>query len=332
MAHLLNKVAVLGSNSFSGSHFVTRLLREGHEVLGISRSSEVTPPFRAYERQSASGVWAFEQIDLNDVGTVEASLAAFRPEVVVNFAAQSMVAQSWDHPDHWYRTNVLGLVRLVGVLEGLPSFVKYVHVTTPEVYGSTSGWITESESFHPSTPYAISRAAGDMHLLAMHRERGFPVCFTRAANVYGPGQQLYRIVPRTLLYARLDRTLTLDGGGRSRRSFIHIEDVADATYLVAAQGKPGQTYHISTDEIVTIRQLVELAAELTGTPFADLVVEGPERPGKDDAYMLDSHLIEAELGWRPRISLKTGLEDTLGWIDANLAALSTAADTYVHKE
>jgi dTDP-glucose 4,6-dehydratase len=270
-------------------------------------------------------------VDINDTDEVEAALGAFAPEVVVNFAAQSMVAQSWQFPEHWYRTNVLGLVELARALERLPGLERYVHVTTPEVYGSTGGWIKESRDFRPSTPYAISRVAGDMHLFAMNEHRAFPVCFTRAANVYGPGQQLYRIVPKALLSARLGRQLRLDGGGRSTRSFIHISDVADATYAVAQAGIPGATYHISTDEIVSIRELVETVCSITGVALGDLVLEGPERPGKDDTYMLDSTHIRREMGWVPEVSLEAGLLETLAWVDANIDDLASRPDAYVHK-
>lgn len=311
---------------------MARLLAEGHEVLAISRSPEVVDVFRPYAWQRLPGKFQFEQTNLNNRAGLAAALSVFRPTIVVNFGSQSMVAQSWDYPEHWYRTNVIGLAGLVQILEPLPSFRKYVHVTTPEVYGSTGGWIRESEDFHPSTPYAISRAAGDMHLLAVHRERGFPVCFTRAANVYGPGQQLYRIVPRTLLFARLGRTLKLDGGGASTRSFIHISDVAEATLRIAQQGQPGDTFHISTREIVSIRRLVEMACQLTGAEFNSLVEIGPERPGKDATYMLDSTKIEEQLSWKPTIGLQAGLLDTLAWIDANLDELATAPDSYQHKE
>ena len=329
---MADRYAVLGSNSFSGSHLVTRLLRSGHAVLGISRSDEIGEVFRPYAWEELSGVFTFAQIDINDTVSLANELHDFRPDVVLNFAAQSMVAQSWEWPEHWYQTNVLGLVGLAKVLEELPGLQRYVHVTTPEVYGSTGGWISESRDFHPSTPYAISRAAGDMHLFAMQETRGLPVCFTRAANVYGPGQQLYRIIPRTLLYARLGRQLRLDGGGRSTRSFIHIDDVADATYLIAQHGVPGEAYHVSTDEIVSIRELVQRACALTGIPFDDLVVEGPERPGKDDTYMLDSSHLRHELGWLPEVSLDEGMRDTLTWIDTNLALLAEAPDSYVHKK
>ena len=329
---MADRYAVLGSNSFSGSHFVTRLLAEGCDVVGLSRSTEVDHVFRPYEWSGASERFAFHQVDLNDERQASDFLRQFRPDVVVNFAAQSMVAQSWDSPEHWYQTNVLGIAKLARVLETLPKLQKYVHVTTPEVYGSTGGWIKESRDFRPSTPYAISRAAGDMHLLAMQETRGLPVCFTRAANVYGPGQQLYRIVPRTLFYARVGKQLQLDGGGKSTRSFIHIRDVADATYLIAQHGVPGEAYHIATDEIVSIRELVERACTLTGVSFDDLVVVGPERPGKDDTYMLDSSHLRESLGWSPTMSLSEGMSDTLTWIDENLGTLKKMPDFYEHKE
>lgn len=326
------RVAVLGSNSFSGSHMVSRLLCEGYDVLGLSRSPEIAQPFRTYEEFLPKGTWRFHQVDVRDTSLLTATLSEIDPHYVISFAAQSMVGQSWQHPEHWYQTNVVALAGLTNALERLPNLTRYVHVTTPEVYGSTGGWIRESEIFHPSTPYAISRAAGDMHVLAMHRERGLPVVLTRAANVYGPGQQLYRIVPRSLFFARTGRRLQLDGGGKSTRSFIHMTDVAEATLRIALEGRNGASYHISTDEIVSIRELVEAACEMAGADFASLVEMAPERPGKDDTYMLDSSTLRDELGWKPTRSLTQGLADTLGWIDANLEALTKAPDAYVHKE
>ena len=329
---MIARFAVIGSNSFSGSHFVARLLADGHTVLGLSRSPEVPALYRAYQWHQPSERFTFKQADLNEVESVASALSNFNPEIVVNFAAQSMVAQSWDYPEHWYRTNVLGIVELAKVLDQLPELHRYVHVTTPEVYGSTGGWISESDNFRPSTPYAISRAAGDMHLAAMHEVSGLKVCFTRAANVYGPGQPMYRIIPRALLFARLGRRLRLDGGGQSTRSFIHIADVADATLRIATSGTPGQSYHISTNEIVSIKDLVKKVCQLTDIEYESLVEVGPERAGKDDTYMLNSDRLRRELAWSPSINLDTGLGDTLAWVDANLAELATEPDGYVHKE
>ena len=141
-----------------------------------------------------------------------------------------MVGQSWERPEDWFRTNAVSTVILHNRLRQECDFLtRYVHITTPEVYGSTNGWIKEDTPYNPSTPYAVSRAAGDMSLKTFVDAYGFPAVSTRAANVYGPGQQLYRIIPRTILFIRLQKKLQLHGGGFFERSFIHINDVSDAT-------------------------------------------------------------------------------------------------------
>ena len=233
---MAKRVAVIGSNSFSGSHFVRHALGQGMDVVGISRSAEPIAAFLAYkwgEESTWKERFAFHELDLNRHPTrICDAIASFQPHYVVNFAAQSMVAESWEHPDQWYQTNVVANVHLHEGLRKMPFIEKYVHISTPEVYGSCTGTVTEDAPMNPSTPYAVSRAACDMHLLTFRRNYGFPVVFTRAANVFGPGQQLYRIIPRTILCARLGRTLQLHGGGRSVRSFIHIGDVVEGTLRV----------------------------------------------------------------------------------------------------
>ena len=209
---------------------------------------------------------------------------------------------------------------------------KYVHVTTPEVYGSTDGgWIKEHKNFAPSTPYAVSRAACDMHLHSFHQAYGFPVVFTRAANVFGPGQQLYRIIPRTLLSARSGESMQLHGGGHSIRAFIHIKDVVRATLQLANEGEPGSSWHLSTQESCSIKELVEQICSLCSADFNDLVQKGEERLGKDQSYLLDSTAMRQVHGWSDRITLKEGLQETLEWVDANLDILKTLPWSYQHK-
>ncbi|MGC8453071.1 MAG: GDP-mannose 4,6-dehydratase [Cylindrospermopsis raciborskii] len=327
-----SRFLVIGSNSFSGAHFCSYLLRQDHEVLGVSRSPEAHSVFLPYQWLSDTTNFTFNQIDLNSqLPELMDVIGDWQPEYVVNFAAQGMVAQSWQIPEHWYQTNVVAQVKLHDQLRRLGFLKKYVHITTPEAYGSTEGWITENFNFAPSTPYAVSRAACDLHLMSFFRAYKFPVVFTRAANVYGPGQQLYRIIPRTLLFARLGKVLQLHGGGHSVRSFIHIEDVADATYRVAIGGVPGETYHISTQEIVSIRELVSQICELVGVDFKNLVEVTEERLGKDQAYLLDSKKVRSELGWQDQVSLSAGLAATLDWVDGNLSVLQNLPLDYIHK-
>ena len=227
-----------------------------------------------------------------------------------------MVAESWLNPTHWYRTNVVAQVALHDALRQKPFLQKYVHVTTPEVYGSTDGgWIKEHDNFRPSTPYAVSRAACDLHLRSFYEAYGFPVVFTRAANVYGPGQQLYRIIPRSLLSARTGKQMQLHGGGQSVRAFIHIQDVVRATLQLAEEGEPGSTWHLSTEESCSIRNLVERICTMCSADINALAQDSGERLGKDQSYLLDSASMRQVHGWSDRITLKEGLRrHWSGWM------------------
>ena len=327
------KFLVLGSNSFSGAHFVQHLLEQGHTVFGASRSPEINSVFLPYHwLREGQENFQFRQLDLNhDLEALVEWIRQEKPEYIVNFTAQGMVAQSWQIPEHWYQTNVVAQVKFHDQLRQLPFLRKYVHVTTPEVYGSNEGWMKENFNFYPSTPYAVSRAACDLHLMSFFKAYDFPVIFTRAANVFGPGQQLYRIIPKALLCARTGKKLFLHGGGHSLRSFIHIRDIAQATLKIALLGKTGETYHLSSWKKTTIRQLVEQICALTGVAFEDLVETTQDRLGKDHAYLLDSSKVREELGWQDQISLGYGLKGTLKWIDDNLDELKIIPDTYQHK-
>jgi dTDP-glucose 4,6-dehydratase len=325
-------VLVIGSNSFSASSFIDKLLSDGYTVIGVSRSKEVEPEFRVYGRNLNLSNFKFAQVDLNNgVNSISEIVKENRIEYIFNFAAQSMVAQSWDFPDHWYETNMVALAKLVSLLSKEKSIKRFVHFTTPEVYGSTEGWIEESFNFAPSTPYAVSRAAGDWHLKCLYENFGFPVIFTRAANVYGPGQQLYRIIPRTILSALTGKRLPLQGEGKSIRSFIHINDVSSALELIMKYGNNGESYHISTNSIVSIYELVLAIANILGLDVEEIIERAPERPGKDFAYQLSSEKIRSELGWQDQISLDAGLADTLSWAKLNLDSLSSLPFNYEHK-
>ena len=326
------KFLVLGSNSFSGATFVDYLAEKGHDVVATSRSKEPHEAMLPYRWRSHPGKITFQKIDINhDLGALGDLIKRERFSHVVNFAAQSMVGQSWDHPDDWMMTNVVSTVRLHVLLRGLDFLDRYVHVTTPEVYGSTNGWVKENTPFNPSTPYAVSRAAGDMSLKTFVDTFKLPAVSTRAANVYGPGQQLYRIVPRTVFAAMTGQKLRLDGGGVSERVFIHMRDVSDATLKIALNGNIGDTYHISGYELVTIRKLVEIILAKMGKSFEDCVELGPERPGKDAAYMLDSTKLREELGWKDEISLEAGVEDVVAWARRFEKELPNLPSSYVHK-
>ena len=326
------KFLVLGSNSFSGATFVDFLAAKGYDVLATSRSPEPHHAFLPYKWQKRPGQVHFHQIDINhDLDRLRTLMVRERPSHVVNFAAQSMVGESWLNPDHWMMTNVVSNVRLHEMLRNDDALERYVHITTPEVYGSTDGWVRENAPFNPSTPYAVSRAASDMSLRTYFNNYRFPVVSTRAANVYGPGQQLYRIMPRTIVAAMGGQKLRLDGGGTSVRVFIHMTDVSDATLRIAQKGTLGDTYHISSDRLISIRNLVEMILKRLGKSFDECVEIGPDRPGKDTAYQLDSSKLRTELGWQDTISLEQGIDDMVRWAERFKDELTQLPARYVHK-
>ena len=337
----IKKFLVIGSNSFSGSHFVAELLKQQYEVCAISRSPEINSVFLPYrwninmqeDREFTSKNLKFYQIDLNNqIDELMEIIDLFSPAYIVNFAAQGMVAESWINPTHWYQTNVLSQVALHDELRKRQFLEKYVHVTTPEVYGSTDGgWINEETIFAPSTPYAVSRAACDLHLKSFHKAYDFPVVFTRAANVYGPGQQLYRIIPRAMISARTSQPFPLHGGGISQRSFIHIKDVVKATIKLALNAMPGSTWHLSTEKSISIRELVEEICKLTSVDFNSIVKVTEDRLGKDQSYLLESKAMRNQFGWKDDVSLLEGLEETLQWVDINLDLLVKFPLDYIHK-
>ncbi len=326
------RCAVLGSNSFSGAAFVARALGDGMEVVGFNRSPEPDPMFLPYRDGPNADRYVFHQADINrDFDAIAAVLEQFRPEVVIDFAGQGMVAESWNAPEQWYTTNIVAKVRLHDWLRRLAGLERYIRISTPEVYGSHDTLMAESWHYNPSTPYAVSHAAIDMSLRAFHQHHGFPVVFTRFANFYGPGQQLYRIVPKTILCALSGRTLHLHGGGTSVRAFIYGTDVADGIMRAIDRGAPGEVYHFSPTRFLRIRELVEIICARLRVPFDGLVEITKDRPAKDLAYLMDSTKARQALGWTDAVPFEQGIDATIAWARRHFPALSGLDWSYAHK-
>ena len=332
---------VIGSNCFSGSYFVNHALNNGFNVLGISRSDEPNEIFLphkwSYLDKDKFGKnidnYIFKKLNINtDLEKIIELILEVKPSYIINFAAQGMVAQSWDDPIDWYQTNVISQVALHDKLRRFDFLEKYVHVSTPEVYGDTSNeWIKETYNFAPSTPYAVSRAACDLHLMSFYKAYDFPVIFTRAANVYGPGQQLYRIIPRTMLGALTGKGMNLHGGGLSERSFNFIKDVVEGTIDLSLNAEPGSSWHISTREAFSIKSLVKKICDITNVDFDQIVNINEERLGKDLNYLLDSTKLRERFNWKEKYSLDQGLALTLNWLETNLDILKNLPWEYIHK-
>jgi dTDP-glucose 4,6-dehydratase len=280
------KLLIIGASSFTGRHFCKYARLNGAEVSEVS---------------------------LRNLKEVVAAIER-NPTHIINFAALNVVAPSWQYPSDYLFTNVYALTSIVDMLKNR-KLERFVQVSTPEVYGSTKGWMLENNIFLPSTPYAVSRAAAEMMLMTYYWEYDFPVVITRGANVYGPGQPLYRLIPKCVASIKHGIKFPLEGGGKSQRGFVHVRDTVDALWRVLKDGRPGSAYHIATREMQSIEAIVRHICLQMRTPFESAVDIVAERPGKDAAYMLDSGRIRAELGWEDTVSMDAGIDQVIADVD-----------------
>ncbi len=327
------KVAVLGANSFSGQDFVDLLLGQGRfEVLGVSRSPERSKAFLRYKLRKDLSAYRYFQLDMNqDMPRILELLDAERPEYLVNFAAQSEVAPSWEHPEHWFQTNTVALALLVNHLRRQIYLKRYLHVSSPEAYGTCVGRVTEATPDNPSTPYAASKAAADFLLSVYHKQFGFPLVTVRATNVYGARQQLFKIVPRSVIFIKLGKAIQLHGGGQAVKSYIHIRDVSRGELAILEQGNLGEKYHLSPDAGIAVRDMVESICRKMGKSLAACTEMVAERPGQDAAYIIDSTKARHQFGWAPHISYDEGLAEVIDWVNAYWEEVSRQSLAYEHK-
>jgi dTDP-glucose 4,6-dehydratase len=326
------KVVVLGANSFSGQDFVDLLLDDpAYSVVGVSRSPERSALSLKYKLRPDLSRYRYHRLDLNrDTGDLLALLDREKPEAVVNFAAQSEVAPSWDHPEHWFQTNTVALAKLANHLRKQTYLKRYVHVSSPEAYGTCVGRVTEGSPLNPSTPYAASKAAADMLLKTYAKQFGFPLLTVRATNVYGARQQLFKIVPRSAIYLKLGRPIELHGGGRAVKSYVHIRDVSRGEKLILERGRVGEIYHLSPDRGVEVREVVRMMCDRCGRRFEDATRIVDERPGQDAAYVIDSAKARTELGWRPEVPLDAGLAEVVDWVESYWSEIQSQPLDYRH--
>jgi dTDP-glucose 4,6-dehydratase len=326
------KVVVLGANSFSGQDFIDHLLDDpSYDVIGVSRSAERGALFLKYRTRTDLARFRYHRLDMNrDAGDLLALLDREKPQAIVNFAAQSEVAPSWDHPEHWFQTNTVALARLVNHLRRQKYLERYVHISSPEAYGTCVGRVTEDAPLNPSTPYAASKAAADFLLRTYAVQFGFPLVTVRATNVYGARQQLFKIIPRSTIYMKLGRPIELHGGGRAVKSYIHIRDVSRGEKMVLERGRVGHIYHLSPDNGVEVRTVVRRICERLGMDFESATRAVDERPGQDAAYVIDSTKARTEFGWRPSISLDEGLTEVVDWVSQYWSEIAGTPLEYRH--
>jgi dTDP-glucose 4,6-dehydratase len=327
------KVVVLGSNAFSGQDFVDLLLGETQaKVIGVSRSPEKPDFMLRYRERENLDRFRFVQCDMNKgLDDLLALMDDEQPDAIVNFAAQSEVAPSWEHPEHWFETNTVALARMVNHLRRQDYLQRYLHVSSPEAYGNCIGRVIEETPDNPSTPYAASKSAADMLIAVYQKQYGFPALTVRATNVYGARQQLFKIIPRSAIYIKTDKKIPLHGGGVAVKSYIHVRDVSTGELAILRNGEVGARYHLAPEGGYAVRDIVAKIADRMGRAFTDVVDIVDERPGQDAAYVIAADKARKELDWSPAISLDEGLSETVAWVEKYWPDIRSQTLDYIHK-
>jgi len=329
----IKKIVVLGSNSFTGSHFIDyALVNSDTKIIGVSRSTEKDPIFLPHHyKKNHSSRFSFYQIDLNNhFDNLMKLLDREKPEVIMNYAAQGEVRNSWRWPDHWFQTNTMNVVRLAHELKDRNYLKKYLNVSTSAVYADSKEAATEHSLVGPSTPYGVSKLAADMYLSTIHGKDNFPVITQRTAIHYGIHQDLFRIIPKTIVSLKRGEVLPLHGGGKSTSTFTNVRDLAVAANLLIYEGKPGETYNITSEDRISINDLVRKVCEMMGKSFEERTkVEASVQPAHQ--FSMDCSKIKSELGWQQTVSLEEGIEEMIGWISDNWEVMQAQDLEYAHK-
>ncbi len=323
------RLLVTGGYGFIGSAYIRHVAKTpGAAVLNVDKMTYAANP-KAVE----AAAHQFVQADIADRAAMRAQLAAFKPDAVVNFAAETHVDRSIDGPSLFVHTNVMGTAIL---LEETTAYWKtlddagkagfrFHHISTDEVFGTlgSDGLFTETTPYRPNSPYSASKAAADHLVRAWNHTYGLPVLVTNCSNNYGPWQFPEKLIPVMIIKALLGEPLPVYGKGENVRDWLHVDDHAEALWLVLRRGVVGDSYNVggnserkNLDVVHTICDLVDRAAPLDkmgAKSRRSLVSYVTDRPGHDFRYAIDASKIARELGWKPRHTFEQGLAETVAW-------------------
>ncbi len=258
----------------------------------------------------------FVQGDICSTETVRSAMAGCTH--VINFAAETHVDRSIMDPDAFIWTNVVGTRVLLEAARDL-EVERYLQVSTDEVYGDVVAprRSSEDDPVRPRSPYAASKASGDLMVGAYHVTYGLPALITRGANTYGPYQYPEKLLPLFITNALDGLPLPVYGDGLQVRDWLFVEDHCAAIATVLERGQPGEIYNVAAENERPNREVIDHLVELIGCDRS-LIRHVPDRPGHDRRYALQIDKMKA-LGWRPRVSFEEGLERTVRWYQENRA-------------
>jgi dTDP-glucose 4,6-dehydratase len=311
------KIIVTGGAGFIGSNFIYYMMAKHPEDKIVCYDAlTYAGNLETLENAMGNANFKFVRGDITSRAHVEAFFAAEKPDIVVNFAAESHVDRSIETPDIFLRTNILGTGVLLDCCRKY-GIKRYHQVSTDEVYGDLpldrpDLFFTEETNLHTSSPYSASKASADLLVQAYHRTYGVPATISRCSNNYGPYHFPEKLIPLMIANALADKKLPVYGTGENVRDWLYVEDHCVAIDLILRKGRVGEVYNIGGHNERTNLQVVEAILQELDKP-ASLIEFVEDRKGHDRRYAIDPAKIHEELGWVPATSFDAGIRKTIQW-------------------
>lgn len=258
----------------------------------------------------------FVKMDICDRDSVYGLFEKEKPDVVINFAAESHVDRSIENPEIFLQTNIIGTSVLMDACRKY-GIQRYHQVSTDEVYGDLpldrpDLFFTEETPIHTSSPYSSSKAGADLLVMAYYRTYGLPVTISRCSNNYGPYHFPEKLIPLMIINALHDRPLPIYGDGLNVRDWLYVEDHCRAIDLIIRKGKVGEVYNVGGHNEMRNIDIVKLICQELGKPES-LITHVTDRKGHDRRYVIDPEKIHRELGWLPETKFADGIKKTIQW-------------------
>lgn len=314
-------ILITGGAGFIGSNFIFYTLKN-HPSYNIVCLDKLTYAGNLSTLKSVLNNDNFKFIkgDICDRTLVYDVFSETRPDIVVNFAAESHVDRSIDSPEIFLVTNILGTGVLMDAC--LKFKVRRFHqVSTDEVYGDLpldrkDLFFTENTPLHTSSPYSSSKASADLLALSYFRTYDLPVTISRCSNNYGPYQFPEKLVPLMIANALNKKALPVYGKGENVRDWLYVEDHCRAIDMIIEKGKEGEVYNVGGHNEIKNIDVVKIICDYLGAPQS-LITFVPDRKGHDRRYAIDPKKIRDELGWLPSVKFEDGIKNTIEWYKNN---------------